>query len=440
MSNSFVESILQLVAIDAISEDNAYSLIKAHQSVTGDQSKDIAIIGISCRFPQAGNKEEFWHNVASGMNSIRPFPSARMESIRPFLGEDDSGGPYYQAGYLDEIDFFDAEFFNILPGEAQYMDPQQRIFMETGYEAIEDAGYGGERIRNADTGVYVGFSEARYKDMVSEDVPAAFVGNFPPVVASRLSYAMNLSGPAVSIATACSSSLVALHLACEGLHAGDCSMALVGGVAIGPLPAKLENGSGLGITSIEGKSRSFDASANGTAWGEGCGAVLIKPLKQAEADGDYVYAVIKGSAINQDGTSNGMASPNALAQEEVLVKAWNRAGIDPLTISYIEAHGTGTKIGDPIEIKGLTNAFRKFSLNNHFCGVGSVKSNIGHLDSASGIAGLIKTVMAMQKRLLPPSIHFVEPNPLMSLQRSPVYINTRLKEWSSPNGQPLRAG
>lgn len=440
MSNSFVESILQLVAIDAISEDNAYSLIKAHQSVTGDQSKDIAIIGISCRFPQAGNKEEFWHNVASGMNSIRPFPSARMESIRPFLGEDDSGGPYYQAGYLDEIDFFDAEFFNILPGEAQYMDPQQRIFMETGYEAIEDAGYGGERIRNADTGVYVGFSEARYKDMVSEDVPAAFVGNFPPVVASRLSYALNLSGPAVSIATACSSSLVALHLACEGLHAGDCSMALVGGVAIGPLPAKLENGSGLGITSIEGKSRSFDASANGTAWGEGCGAVLIKPLKQAEADGDYVYAVIKGSAINQDGTSNGMASPNALAQEEVLVKAWNRAGIDPLTISYIEAHGTGTKIGDPIEIKGLTNAFRKFSLNNHFCGVGSVKSNIGHLDSASGIAGLIKTVMAMQKRLLPPSIHFVEPNPLMSLQRSPVYINTRLKEWSSPNGQPLRAG
>jgi 3-oxoacyl-(acyl-carrier-protein) synthase/acyl carrier protein len=449
MRDTFVEAILQLVAKQELSEEHAYSLIKQYQvrlktassSAAHDginRNRDIAIIGVAGRFPQADNKEQYWSNLVNGLNGIRTFPSSRLEQIRPFLDEENQG-PYMPAGYLEEVDTFDAAFFNILPGEAKYMDPQQRMFMETGYEAIEDAGYGGERIRGSRVGVYVGYSEARYKELIESESSTAFVGNFPPVIASRLAYALNLSGPALSVATACSSSLVALHLACEGLRAGDCSMALVGGVAIGALPTRMEPG-GLGITSPQGQSRSFDADADGTGWGEGCGVVLIKPLEQAERDHDYIYSVIKASAINQDGASNGLASPNARAQEEVIVEAWKRAGIDPSTISYIEAHGTGTKIGDPIEIKGITNAFRRYTQNRQFCGIGSVKSNIGHLDSASGMAGLIKMIMALQHKQLPPTLHFAYPNPLMNLHSSPVYIHTKLTEWRSEDGIPLRAG
>ncbi len=302
MRDTFVEAILQLVAKQELSEEHAYSLIKQYQVQLKaasssavhegiNRNRDIAIIGVAGRFPQADTKEQYWNNLVHGLNGIRMFPSSRLEQIRPFLDEHNQG-PYMPAGYLDEIDTFDAAFFNILPGEAKYMDPQQRMFMETGYEAIEDAGYGGERIRGSRVGVYVGYSEARYKELIESDSSTAFVGNFPPVIASRLAYALNLSGPALSVATACSSSLVALHLACEGLLAGDCSMALVGGVAIGALPTRLEPG-GLGITSSQGQSRSFDADADGTGWGEGCGAVLIKPLEQAEKDHDYIYSVIK---------------------------------------------------------------------------------------------------------------------------------------------------
>lgn len=450
MKDKFIESILQLVAKNGLSEDNAYFLIKGYQRQTKDFvtpvidkerqyfKNDIAIIGVACRFPQANTKDEYWSNLVNSYDGIREFPRARFSLVKPFLGENDEG-PYVLAGYLDEVDTFDADFFNILPGEAKYMDPQQRLFMQVGYEAIEDAGYGGKLIHNSRVGIYVGYSEARYKELIQSNASAAFVGNFPPVVASRLSYALNLSGPAISVATACSSSLVALHLACEGLLVGDCESALVGGVAISALPAKLETG-GLGITSFEGKSRSFDADANGTGWGEGCGVVVIKPLVQAVKDHDNIYAVIKGSAINQDGTSNGIASPNARAQEEVIVQAWKNAGIDPLSISYIETHGTGTKIGDPIEVKGIANAFRRYTKNKQFCGIGSVKSNIGHLDSASGMAGLIKVILALQNKQIPPSLHFERPNPLMNLIDSPVYVNTRLVDWNSQEGTLRRAG
>ncbi|MEC0090198.1 condensation domain-containing protein [Paenibacillus macquariensis] len=447
MTDKFVEIILQLVAKQEISEKSAFNLIKEYKlrmktiQPSGENqlnARDIAIIGISCRFPQAANKEEYWRNLINGVDGIRDFPDSRFARVLPFLREKDKES-YLSAGYLDDIETFDAEFFNILPGEAKYMDPQQRIFMETGYEAIEDAGYGGERICNSHVGVYVGFSEPRYKDLIADNSPAAFIGNFPPIVASRLSYALNLTGPALSVATACSSSMVALHLACEGLLAGDCDMALVGGVTIGALPGKLEIGN-LGITSAEGRSRSFDAAADGTGWGEGCGVVLIKRLDQAEKDQDHIYSIIKASAINQNGTSNGLASPNARAQEEVLVEAWKRAGIDPMTISYMEAHGTGTKIGDPIEVKGITNAFRKYTHKKQFCGLGSVKSNIGHIDSASGMAGLIKIVLAMQHKKIPPTLHFAYPNPLMSLHHSPLYVNTTVTEWKGLGDEPLRAG
>ncbi|WP_191559491.1 condensation domain-containing protein [Metabacillus idriensis] len=449
MNDKFVEHILKLVSKGEISEKNAFTLIKQYQSTSKSSltlnsekneknHKDIAIIGVACRFPQANNKDEYWTNLVNGYDAIREFPESRMKRVRQYLSKKREG-TYISAGYLNDVETFDAEFFNILPGEAKYMDPQQRIFMETGYEAIEDAGYGGERIKGSRVGIYTGFSEARYRELIEDNSPAAFVGNFPPIIASRLSYALNLSGPALSVATACSSSLVALHLACKGIFSGDCEMALVGGVAIGSLPGELEEGN-LGISSLDGKSRSFDAKANGTGWGEGCGAVLIKPLKQAIKDNDCIYSIIKGSAVNQDGTSNGIASPNALAQEEVLLAAWKDAGVDPKSISYIEAHGTGTKIGDPIEVKGITNAFRKHTNNKQFCGLGSVKSNIGHLDSASGMAGLIKTILALKNKQIPPTLHFTNPNPLMNLYQSPVYINTELAKWKRSGDLPLRAG
>ncbi|MCC2442993.1 condensation domain-containing protein [Bacillus cereus] len=448
MRDKFIENILNLVSLDEISEQNAFSLIKQYKTekkaimLSQDEdksSKDIAIIGVACRFPQADKKEEYWYNLVNGLDGVREFPANRLKRIRPFLKDSEDVDSFISAGYLDDVETFDAEFFNILPGEAKYMDPQQRIFMETGYEAIEDAGYGGERIKNSNVGIYTGFSEARYLELINSKAPAVFVGNFPPVIASRLSYALNLSGPALSVATACSSSFVALHLACKGLLAGDCKMALVGGVAIGALPGKLEPGN-LGITSEEGRSRSFDADANGTGWGEGCGVILIKKLDQAVKDKDHIYCVIKGSAINQDGTSNGIASPNARAQEEVIVEAWKNAGVDPSSITYIEAHGTGTKIGDPIEVKGITNAFRRYTQNKQFCGVGSVKSNIGHLDSASGMAGLIKVILALKNKKIPPTLHFENPNPLMNLVNSPLYMNTQLREWERSGETPLRAG
>lgn len=441
--DEFVRSIMECVAKDEISENAAYLLIKKYQNikkkdVPKNNTKDIAIIGMACQFPQSKTKDEFWNHLREGKDLVRMFPKSRYELVSPFV-DGVKRENVIPAGYLEEIDKFDAEFFQILPAEAACMDPQQRLFMEVGYEAIEDAGYAGERIRNSALGIFTGYSEPRYQELVEENRTASFVGNFPPIIASRLSYFLNLSGPAISVATACSSSLVALDMACNSLIADECKMALVGGVAIKPMPGIAEIGS-IGISSPEGVSRSFDMDANGTGWGEGCGAVIIKLLEDAKRDKDNIYAVIKGRAINQDGRSNGIASPNALAQKNVLIKAWKSAGIDPERISYIEAHGTGTKIGDPIEVKGLTDAFQTFTKRKQFCAIGSVKSNMGHLDSAAGIAGLIKVVLALKHKELPASLHFRQANTLMNLENSPVYVNTKLRKWKPEDCNPRYAG
>lgn len=441
--DEFVRSIMECVAKEQISEDAAYLLIKKYQNlkqknITKNNIKDIAIIGVACQFPQSKTKEEFWNHLREGKDLVRTFPKSRYDLVAPFVNGV-KREKVIPAGYLEGIDKFDAEFFQILPGEAVCMDPQQRLFMEVGYEAIEDAGYAGEKIRNSALGIFTGYSEPRYQELVDENRTASFVGNFPPIIASRLSYFLNLSGPAISVATACSSSLVALDMACNSLLANECKMALVGGVAIKPMPGIAEIGS-IGISSPEGVSRSFDVDANGTGWGEGCGAVIIKLLEDAKKDKDNIYAVIKGRAINQDGRSNGIASPNALAQKNVLMKAWKSAGINPEQISYIEAHGTGTKIGDPIEVKGLTDAFHTFTKRKQFCAIGSVKSNMGHLDSAAGIAGLIKVVLALKHKELPASLHFRQANALMNLVNSAVYVNTRLRKWNQEEGSPRYAG
>lgn len=402
-----------------------------------DNNLDIAVIGLSTVMPGAKNVKEFWNNLRSGRDSIGEFPvERRLDADRylEYLNYDVNNANYLQGGYLREIDKFDCKFFKITPKEASLMDPNQKLFLEAAWSAIEDAGYGGKKIIGSNTGVYVGFannSETSYRQMVSEveheSMRIAIAGNLPAIIPSRVSYIWDLKGPSIVVDTACSSSLVAIHLACNALKKGECGMAIVGGVKINLLP--LDNQVKIGIESSDYRTRAFDNSSDGTVMGEGVGAVILKPLQKAIEDKDNIYAVIKGSAINQDGNSTGITAPNASAQTKVLLSAWKDSGIDPETISYIEAHGTGTKIGDPIEVEGLTDAFRKYTNKTQFCAIGSVKTNIGHLLEASGIASFIKVVLSLKNKELVPSIHFKEPNSRINFKESPVYVNTLLKSW-----------
>ncbi|NEN85515.1 non-ribosomal peptide synthetase [Paenibacillus elgii] len=342
---------------------------------------------------------------------------------------------------MDEIDMFDYSFFRLTPREALLMDPNQRLFLQTAWSAIEDAGYGGTPLSGKKVGVYVGFSKTsfEYERLLTEVAPEALphfvIGNLPSIISSRIAYLLDLKGPAVTVDTACSSSLVAVHLACQAILGGDCEMALAGGVKTILLPHK----AGIGMESSDGRARAFDDNSGGTGWGEGVGAVLLKPLRKAVQDGDNIVAVIKGSAINQDGSTVGISAPNASSQAEVIAQAWRSARVDPETITYIEAHGTGTKLGDPVEIDGLTKAFRKQTQRKQFCALGTVKTNIGHLYEAAGIAGLIKAVLSLQHRQIAPLVHFRQPNSKISFEESPVYPNTELKDWQL-DGIPRRCG
>lgn len=262
-------------------------------------------------------------------------------------------------------------------------------------------------------------------------------GNLSPIIASRISYLLDLRGPSMVVNTLCSSSLVALHLGCQSLKKnGECSMALIGGVQINLIPIRQVE---VGIESSSKRTRTFDHQSDGTGAGEGVIAFLLKPLEKAMKDEDNIYAVIKGSAYNQDGASAGLTAPNPAAQEDVIIKAWQEAGLDPETISYIEAHGTGTRLGDPIEIDGIKRAFRRYTDKRQFCAIGSVKSNIGHLDASAGLAGLLKAVLALQKGKIPPTINFERPNKMIAFHKSPVYVNTKLREWET-DGFPRRCG
>ncbi len=405
--------------------------------------KDIAIIGIACKFPDANNPEEFWMNLSQGQDSIRPFPKSRRFDTDSFLqkiGMSEDQIQYNEGGYLDEIDRFDAPFFKMSPTEARLMDPNQRLFLEMAWKALEDAGYGGKKGKSKRTGVYVGFSSdfsIEYKRLVSELEPAntslSIPGNIKSIIASRIAYLLDFRGPSMMVDTACSSVLTAVHLASRALRQGECEMALAGGVKISILPMKSEVG--IGIKSSDYRAKTFDDRSDGTGFGEGVGVVVLKPLHRALKDKDHIYAVIKGSAVNQDGSSVGITAPNALAQADVVTRAWKDAGIDPETITYIEAHGTGTKLGDPIEIDGITKAFQDYTQKKQFCGISSVKTNIGHLDNAAGIAGLIKLILALQHKELPPTVHFERPNRRINFENSPVYLIDHLEKWET-NGVP----
>ncbi|MEC0599326.1 amino acid adenylation domain-containing protein [Bacillus spizizenii] len=433
--------VLEQVKEKKMDREMALRILKGLTDKSKKDQNDIAIIGISCRFSKANNVKEYWNNILHRVSCIREFPSQRRKDVDPLLQQINENS-YFKAGFLDEIDKFDSAFFRISPREAKLMDPKQRLFLETAYHAFEDSGYSGEKLQGSDTGIFVGHDHSgdlkfSYASLVKDADMIAMTGTYPGILASRTSYIFNLKGPSLVVDTACSSGLVSVHLACEALKNKECSMALAGGVNLFLRPENI--GTMNEIEAENAKISVFDKDAKGTAWGEGISAIVLKPLNKAIEDQDHIYAVIKGSAINNDGASNGITAPNAESQEKLITHAWKNAKINPETISYIEAHGTGTILGDPIEIKGITNAFKKHTDKKQFCGIGSVKPNIGHTVGASGMASLIKACMALKEKVIPPSINFNEPNPLINFLNSPVYINDSVREWKKSEA-PRRAG
>lgn len=405
---------------------------------------EIAVIGLSGRFPGARNAEEFWKNLCDGLETITRFSDQDLTKagVNPNLLNNPD---YVKAwGMLEEIEKFDAQFFGYNPREAELLDPQQRIFLEEAWLALENAGYDSEKFCGA-IGVFAGVGMNTYLQNLSGSGELAndyqiMISNDKDFLATRVSYKLNLEGPGITVQTACSTSLVATHLACQSLKNGECDLALAGGVSV-----RLPQNTGYlyqegMILSPDGHCRAFDEKAKGTVGGNGAGVVVLKRLEDALIDGDVIYAVIKGTAINNDGALKvGYTAPRIEGQARVIAEAQTRAGIDPATITYIEAHGTGTPLGDPIEIEALTQAFRQKTVSNKFCAVGSVKTNVGHLDAAAGVTGLIKTVLALRRRMIPPSLHFEKPNPKIDFENSPFYVNHQIQKWPA-NAGPRRAG
>ncbi len=410
-----------------------------------ENSFDIAIIGMAGRFPGAENIDQYWQNLCSGEESITFFSDEELEEagVDPEVLKEAN---YIKASpILSDPSLFDAKFFGYSPKEAGYMDPQHRLFLECAYEALEYAGYDPE-IYDGSIGVFGGASmntylifSGLYSKILTEQLPI-LIGNDKDFLTTRVSYKLNLKGPSFTVQAACSTSLVAIHIACQSLLNNECDMALSGGVSV-RLPHKAgyfyQEGN---IYSPDGHCRAFDAKAQGTTFGSGVGIVVLKRLVDAVADGDFIHAVIKGSAINNDGSSKvDYTAPSVDSQSAAVVEAIANSAVEADSITYIETHGTGTSLGDPIEIAALTNAFRTFTDKNGFCAVGSVKTNIGHLDAAAGVASLIKTVLALKYKQIPPSLHFEKPNPEIDFENSPFYVNKDLSEWES-NHYPRRTG
>ena len=410
------------------------------------KTQDIAIVGMAGRYPKARNLSELWENLKQGRDCIEDIPPDRYE-LRLKQGPTKK----YRGGFIDDVDRFDSLFFNISPREAAMLDPQERLFMEVAWEAIEDAGYYPEILAREDEsrniGVFVGTVWAMYQMLEGEKdqagkmtVPNSFLWS----IANRVSYWMNLSGPSLTLDTACSSSLTALYLACEAIHAGECSAAIVGGSNLDLHEAKLGINSGSGALSEDGVCRSFGKDANGYVAGEGVGALFIKPLDQAIRDKDNIYGVIKSAVVNHGGRTSGYTIPNPKAQSDLILAAFERARIDARTVSYIEAHGTGTELGDPIEINSLTSAFQAHAVENQTCAVGSIKSNIGHLEAAAGVVSVSKVLLQMKHRQLVPSLHSAQLNEFIDFANCPFHVVQKLEDWKSREVDgvpaPLRAG
>ncbi|MFN8386728.1 MAG: beta-ketoacyl synthase N-terminal-like domain-containing protein [Anaerolineales bacterium] len=395
-------------------------------------NEPIAIIGLSCRFPQADSPQAFWELLRNGVDAITEVPSDRWD-VDEFHADEPARGKMLTrfGGFLDHVDQFDPAFFGISPREAARMDPQQRLLLEVSWEALENAFIPPSSLAGTRTGVFVGISSYDYSRLQFDDPEMidayAGTGNAHSIAANRLSYVFDLRGPSMAVDTACSSSLVSAHLACQSLRNGESDLALAGGVNLILTPELTITFSQARMLAPDGHCKTFDASADGYVRGEGCGIIVLKRLSDAMRDGDNILALIRGSAVNQDGRSNGLTAPNGLAQQDVIRTALTQAGVSPNQIGYVEAHGTGTPLGDPIEMASL-NAVLNDDSNQRVI-VGSVKTNIGHLESAAGIAGLIKVVLAMQNESIPPHLHLKEINPYLSLEGSRIEIGTYLRPW-----------
>lgn len=429
------------IMVEAFSQDNL--LIK----------DEIAIIGVAGRYPQARNIDEFWENLKAGKDSITEIPLERWDLQRYYSEDRDQFGSSYGkwGGFLDDVDKFDPLFFQISPSEADYMDPQERLFLMTVYETIEDAGYTRQSFANANVGVYVGAMYGHYQLFTLDSMKsgtAPVTGSFHSSIANRVSYHFNFSGPSIALDTMCSSSLTTVHLACESLLRGECDAAIAGGVNLSIHPMKYVLLGQTGFLSSDGRCRSFGEGGSGYVPGEGVGALLLKPLKKAIADGDQIYAVIKASSINHGGKTNGYTVPNPSAQAELISSTLKKANIDARTITYLEAHGTGTSLGDPIEIAGLMKAFTADTKDRKFCSIGSVKSNIGHLESAAGIAAITKVLLQMKHKQLVPSLHTEVLNSGIDFENSAFTVQRKLAAWEQTEADykgikqhmPRRAG
>ncbi|MCX8128558.1 MAG: SDR family NAD(P)-dependent oxidoreductase [Clostridia bacterium] len=405
---------------------------------------DIAVIGISGRYPGARNLKEFWTNLRDGRDSIVEIPKNRWNHELYFDKDRNRPGKTYSkwGGFLEGVDLFDSLFFNISPREVEKMDPQERLFLECVYETMEDAGYTRKTFGShsgsgmgGNVGVYVGVMNEEYQffgiQSQAQGGTLAVPGN-PAAIANRVSYWCNFNGPSMAVDTMCSSSLTAIHLACRGIANGECEVAIAGGVNISIHPNKYLLLSQSNFVSSKGRCESFGQGGDGYVPGEGVGAVLLKPLWKAISDRDHIYGVIKGTSVNHGGKTNGFTVPNPNAQAGVIAQAFRKAGINPRTISYIEAHGTGTSLGDPIEITGLTKAFREYTKENRFCAIGSAKSNIGHCESAAGIAGVTKVLLQLKHRQLVPSLHAEVLNPNIDFSNTPFVVQSELSEWNRP--------
>lgn len=406
----------------------ATATIPSHAKAASLNKEPIAIVGMSGRFPQSSDVEEFWQHIVNGNDLVT---EVSRWDVSKYNGHCTAGG------FLNDIECFDPLFFNISGIEAVNMEPQQRIFLEESWRALEDAGCAGESLNRLKCGVYVGCASGDYINLNSEEPYAAQAlwGNMSSVIPARISYFLNLDGPAVAVDTACSSSLVALNIACQAIWSGDVEMALTGGVFVQCSPRLYIAGSNAGMLSPKGRCYSFDDRADGFVPAEGAVALVLKSLSKAESDGDHIHGVIRGIGVNQDGASNGISAPSANSQQRLIESTYKEFGINCADIQMVEAHGTGTKLGDPIEFQGLTRAFSNGTDKQAYCALGTSKSNLGHAQMAAGVIGVVKILMAMKYKKIPPSVNYKTINGNISLENSPFYINTELRDWAVEEGK-----
>ncbi len=443
VANFLINDVLSLSAPAAA---QAVPVAAPVTQTTGRTDEPIAIVAVACRFPGAPDPESYWELLSGGVDAIREIPDDRFDVDEYYDPDPEAPGKIYTryGGYLDKIDGFDPEFFGISPREAVWMDPQQRLMLEIAWEGLERAGYSPAGLRGSRTGVFVGVAANEYSQLLNansvETIEAHFItGNALNVIAGRVAFALGLEGPAMAVDTACSASLVAVHQACQALHSGDCDMALAGGVNVLVSPASIVATARARMLAADGRCKTFDARANGYARSEGCGILVLKRLSDAERDGDQICAVIRGSAVNQDGASSGLTVPNGGAQQRLIAATLARAGLVGGDVDYLEAHGTGTSLGDPIEVQAAAAAYGVGRDPNRPLLIGSVKTNIGHLESAAGIAGLIKVVLSLQHGVLPQILHFENPSPHIPWDSLPVRVVDKPIPWHA-NGRPRRAG